>query len=365
MAATPRIPFRSVLTALAFLATAAYATPPIVHPGAPGADPRELTADEAIAIADTGYSPADVQFMQDMIPHHHQAMEMAALVADRTNRQPEIIKVAGRIDASQADEIEFMQNWLAERGRGRSPILTDACTACTSVAQAWRAWRRPEQMEATRRHPKATNSTACSCELMITPPRRRSDHGRRTARNNRARHIDPVLFEFTSDITNDQTAEIERMNGIARSACRSDPRAGLKAAGLRGCRAGHHGTWTWWPPSPGNRRDSSIPGIPMRVPAKPLPEDRRTKASQRRRSRTTREPKKRTQVRRKRRNPRYPMLSPFPTRTWPSATMCMVAGSYHGFNIYKLLDQRRTPIDGLGGLSRADRVMFPSSVTCC
>ena len=81
---------------------------PIVQPGAFGEQSRLLSAEEATQIAVTAYSPADVIFLQDMIPHHHQAIEMAALVADRTNR-PEIVDVAGRINASQADEIEFMQ----------------------------------------------------------------------------------------------------------------------------------------------------------------------------------------------------------------------------------------------------------------
>ena len=80
---------------------------PIIQPGAPGDSVRELSAEEAVEIADSGHSPADAQFMQDMIPHHHQAIEMAELVADRTNR-PELIDVAGRINASQGDEIEFM-----------------------------------------------------------------------------------------------------------------------------------------------------------------------------------------------------------------------------------------------------------------
>ena len=40
---------------------------------------------------------------------------MAELVADRTNR-PELVDVAGRINVSQRDEIEFMQQWLRERG---------------------------------------------------------------------------------------------------------------------------------------------------------------------------------------------------------------------------------------------------------
>ena len=89
-------------------ATVAMAQAPIIQPGAPGKPLRTLSAEEAVEIADTSYSQDDARFMQDMIPHHHQAMEMAALVGDRTNR-PELIDVAGRIDASQGDEIEFMQ----------------------------------------------------------------------------------------------------------------------------------------------------------------------------------------------------------------------------------------------------------------
>ena len=69
----------------------------------------------AIEIANTSYSADDVKFMHDMIPHHNQAVQMAALVPDRTNN-PELTDVAGRIDASQVDEIEFMQEWLGTRG---------------------------------------------------------------------------------------------------------------------------------------------------------------------------------------------------------------------------------------------------------
>ena len=53
---------------------------PIIKPGPPGGSVRELGPEEAIEIADTRYAPADVQFLQDMIPHHHQALEMAELV---------------------------------------------------------------------------------------------------------------------------------------------------------------------------------------------------------------------------------------------------------------------------------------------
>ena len=123
-------------------ATFAMAQVPIVHPGAPGEPARDLSADEAIEIADTSYSPADVKFMHDMIPHHHQALEMAALVEERTNR-PELIDVAGRIKGSQGDEIAFMQQWL--RGRGEHvPEPTAHEAMHTSHEMAGMA--TPEQM---------------------------------------------------------------------------------------------------------------------------------------------------------------------------------------------------------------------------
>ena len=106
---------RVCAAALAALATGVLAQAPIVNPGAPGSAPRPLRADEAIALARTAYTRDDVQFLQNMIPHHRQAIEMAALAADRTNRK-ELIDAAGRIDSSQKDEIEFMQE-LARRPR--------------------------------------------------------------------------------------------------------------------------------------------------------------------------------------------------------------------------------------------------------
>ena len=128
-------------------ATIAMAQAPIIQPGPPGDPSSELSAEEAIKIADTSYSPADAQFMRDMIPHHHQALEMAALVADRTNR-PELIDVAGRINASQGDEIEFMQQWLRERGeRVPDPTAHDAMHTHHTMA----GMATPEQMAELRR----------------------------------------------------------------------------------------------------------------------------------------------------------------------------------------------------------------------
>src|SRR5690606_29103929 len=98
------LPSCLIATLLAALCAPALAQVSIVNPGAPGQEARELSAEEAIRIAASRYSQADVRFMQDMIPHHHQALEMAGLVGGRTNA-PTVVEAAGRIAASQRDEI--------------------------------------------------------------------------------------------------------------------------------------------------------------------------------------------------------------------------------------------------------------------
>ncbi|HYL29488.1 MAG TPA: DUF305 domain-containing protein, partial [Gemmatimonadales bacterium] len=62
------------------------------------------------------YTPADVEFMQGMIAHHAQALEMVALVPDRTTTES-IRVLAQRIDISQRDEIRLMRSWLTERSQ--------------------------------------------------------------------------------------------------------------------------------------------------------------------------------------------------------------------------------------------------------
>ena len=95
---------------------------PIVMPGAPGQPSRVIDAGAATRLAKTGYSPADVAFMQHMVVHHQQAVDMVALVKTRTNN-PAILAMGGRIDASQADEMKFMRKWLAI-GASRWPCPT-------------------------------------------------------------------------------------------------------------------------------------------------------------------------------------------------------------------------------------------------
>ncbi len=61
-------------------------------------------------------SRADVAFMQGMIHHHAQAIEMVNLIAQRT-QSPAMRSLGERIDVSQRDEIAMMQAWLREHGQ--------------------------------------------------------------------------------------------------------------------------------------------------------------------------------------------------------------------------------------------------------
>jgi len=100
-------------------ATAVYAqeassgTVSVVQPGAPGSPGRKLPA------STTGVAPqrsqADSEFMQGMIMHHSQAVEMTALIPLHTGNR-EIRTLGARISLSQTDEIKFMKRWLVARG---------------------------------------------------------------------------------------------------------------------------------------------------------------------------------------------------------------------------------------------------------
>ena len=87
-------------------------SPPIVQPGAPGNASRSA----ASVPKSVSFTEADVRFMQGMIGHHAQAIEMTTLLKTRTER-PDMKLLALRIEVSQSDEIRMMRQWLADRGQ--------------------------------------------------------------------------------------------------------------------------------------------------------------------------------------------------------------------------------------------------------
>ena len=106
------------LASLFSLPVSAYQTAPskpaVVQPGAPGKPTRALPSTTRATLPPD--SPADVQFMQGMIMHHAQAVEMTALIESHTENK-DVRSLGARISRSQSDEIKFMKRWLASRGQ--------------------------------------------------------------------------------------------------------------------------------------------------------------------------------------------------------------------------------------------------------
>jgi uncharacterized protein (DUF305 family) len=60
-----------------------------------------------------GYNADDVAFATNMIPHHQQAVDLSALVPDRSTNA-DLIALANKISAAQQPEIEVMKVFLVQ-----------------------------------------------------------------------------------------------------------------------------------------------------------------------------------------------------------------------------------------------------------
>jgi uncharacterized protein (DUF305 family) len=124
--------------------------PVVVQPGAPGQPSRTLPS------STTGKLPprsqAEVDFMQGMIMHHAQAVEMTALISSHTENK-DLRLLGARISRSQSDEIKFMKRWLAARGEPVSmamPGMPDMDMSHHPMP-LMPGMLTPEQMEALRK----------------------------------------------------------------------------------------------------------------------------------------------------------------------------------------------------------------------
>jgi len=200
--------------------TQSLAQVPIIQPGAPGQPGRIISAEEAADLAGIQYSAGDVMFLQGMISHHAQAMEMSALVDSRSNREVMNL-LAERISLSQDDEISMMQDWLRERdlevpsmdahhanGYNLMPgMLTDEDMAQLESASG-DAFDRLFLEFMIEHHEGALEMV----ENLL---------------DQRGAAQDPVLYAFTSDVTSDQSAEIDRMD-LMLAGFNPDPRVNLE-----------------------------------------------------------------------------------------------------------------------------------------
>ncbi len=284
------------------------ADPLIIQPGLPGTVSKEINSEEAINIANTGFTKDDTVFMNHMIVHHEQALTLSRLAPNRTNTQ-EILDLAGRIDVSQEDEISFMQGWLEERN-----IEVNAHMSMYHMKMMGMA---SDQDIAKLSNSKGMEFDALFLRLMIAHHEGALDMVKELKRQPGSAY-DPLMFEFVSDLSNDQGVEIERMNTLLTGLSR-DPRASLKGGLYHAEEAILNLDLVQSLKKPAGFFD----------PSNPLNE---------RLSNEDKEDEEEKPLAERSRNSRSPMLS-FSNTDMAFSGNVMVAGSYHGFNIYNLDNQ--------------------------
>ena len=190
-------------------------TPAVVRPGAPGQATIALAPTTRAKLPPA--SAKDVDFMQGMIMHHAQAVEMVALIEERTQNK-KIRLLGSRIGNSQADEMKFMQRWLQVRGMPTEHKMPAAGghdhngSPQQAVPHLMSGMLTPEQMEALRNAKGADfdrlflkgmiqhheGALTMVAELFATP----------------GAGQDAEIFNFATDVDGGQRAEINSMKTL-------------------------------------------------------------------------------------------------------------------------------------------------------
>ena len=215
--------FVSAVTAWGQSETPAPGSAPIVQPGAPGQSSKILSPESAVIPLRTP-AVADVNFMQGMIMHHSQAVEMTELLRTRS-RNKDLQALGKRISISQTDEMKYMQQWLEDRGQPASMEHNHMDRMMGDMKGMGRMGNKsmdsmplmpgmltPQQMKALERSngpafdhlfltgmiQHHTGALVMVQDLFDTP----------------GAGQDAVLFDFATDVDNTQRAEINIMRGM-------------------------------------------------------------------------------------------------------------------------------------------------------
>jgi uncharacterized protein (DUF305 family) len=168
-----------------------------------------IAAEKAIDRSHVRYTAADVRFMQGMISHHAQALEMTALLPSRTSSESMRL-LARRIEVSQADEIRMMQRWLEVRGQHVPGPHAHHVPGATLMPGMLTAEEMARLAEAT-----GAGVDRLFLDLMI-----KHHEGAlvmvKELFSNAGAGQESEIFAFSSDVEADQRMEIDRMGAMLK-----------------------------------------------------------------------------------------------------------------------------------------------------
>jgi uncharacterized protein (DUF305 family) len=187
------------------------AAPVVMQPGAPGQPSKKLPASTKGTLPPL--SKADVDFMQGMIMHHSQAVEMTGLIPSHTQNK-DLRMLGAKISSSQSDEIRFMQRWLAARGESISMPQQEMSGMDMShqPMALMPGMLTPEQMEALR------NAKGAEFDRLFLTGMIQHHNGAlimvKDLFNTAGAGQDADIFNFATDADNTQRAEIKIMQSM-------------------------------------------------------------------------------------------------------------------------------------------------------
>jgi uncharacterized protein (DUF305 family) len=185
----------------------------VVQPGAPGTPSKTLPSSTS-AIPPKA-SQADIDFMQGMIMHHSQAVEMTALIPSHTDNQA-VHLLGARISLSQSDEMRFMKRWLIERGQSTLMAMEGMPDMDKSghAMALMPGMLTPAQMEALR------NARGAEFDHLFLTGMMQHHGGALTMVkelfDTPGAGQDAELFDFATDVDNGQRAEIKIMENLLK-----------------------------------------------------------------------------------------------------------------------------------------------------
>lgn len=191
------------------------AAPVIVQPGAPGAPSRVLPT--GAHAPQPARAQADTDFMQGMIMHHGQAVEMTAMIPTHTTN-PQVNAIGARISRSQSDEMQFMKRWLHARGEKTGMTMPEAMPGMPEMTMSGEAipampgMLTPAQMDTLRK------AHGPDFDRLFLAGMIQHHNGAlvmvRDLFNSPGAGQDADLFDFATDADNTQRAEIRIMEGM-------------------------------------------------------------------------------------------------------------------------------------------------------
>lgn len=204
------------LTCTARAQQADQAKPVVVQPGAPGSPTKTLPPSTRPTLP--ARSSADVEFMQGMIHHHQQAVEMTDMIASHTENK-NLRSLGARISSSQSDEIKFMKRWLAARGETVPGAINGMAGMnmsgdMGSSMKLMPGMLTPQQMEALRR------AQGSEFDHLFLVGMIQHHNGALTMVKDMfdtaGAGQDAELFNFATDADNTQRAEIRIMESMLK-----------------------------------------------------------------------------------------------------------------------------------------------------